>query len=84
MNKILLFTLVTALSGFPLMASTPEQDKAFVDSYKTAFEAGDKAKLQSFLYTPGANPGALEFYKTMMLDGIGGKIASIELGEPEP
>jgi hypothetical protein len=61
-----------------LIAETPAE-KAFVDKYKTAFEAGDKATLESFLYTQGANPMALEFYKMMQADGAGGKIAKIEL-----
>jgi hypothetical protein len=67
-----------------LRAGTPEQEKAFVDEYKAAFEAGDKAKLQSFLYTKEANPMALEFYKMMQLDGAGGKISKIELVELSP
>ncbi len=79
MNKIFFLGLVTLLCSSRLFAVTPEQEKAFVNSYKTAFEGGDKAKLESFLYTPGANPMALEFYKTMMFDGVGGKITSIEL-----
>ena len=79
MNKIFLLAIAVLLCGARLFAATPEQETAFVDAYKTAFEAGDKAKLESFLYTPGANPMALEFYKTMMLDGAGGKIISIEL-----
>ena len=62
-----------------LLAGTPEQDKAFVDKYKAAFEAGDKAALEGFLYTKDANPMALEFYKMMMTDGAGGKITKIEL-----
>lgn len=79
MNKIFLLAFAVLLCCSRLFATTPEQEKAFVDTYKTAFEAGDKAKLESFLYTPGANPMALDFYKTMMLDGLGGKISSIEL-----
>lgn len=62
-----------------LQAVTPEQGKAFVDRYKTAFEAGDKATLESFLYTKGAHPMALEFYKMMMTGEMGQKIAKIEL-----
>src|SRR3954463_8303241 len=63
-----------------LFAGTPEQDKAFVDKYKAAFEKGDKATLESFLYTKDANPMALEFYKMMTTEGAGtAKIAKIEL-----
>ena len=55
------------------------EDKAFTDKYKTAFEAKDSKTLESFLYTTGADPGALEFYKMMMSAEAGSKIASIEL-----
>jgi hypothetical protein len=55
------------------------EDKAFTDKYKTAFEAKDTKTLESFLYTTGADPGALEFYKMMMTGEAGSKISSIEL-----
>lgn len=54
-------------------------DKAFTDKYKTAFESKDAKTLESFLYTKGCDPGALEFYKMMMSGEAGSKIASIEL-----
>src|SRR6476619_5833503 len=73
-------TLVTPL----LHAGTPEQEKAFVDKYKAAYEAGDKATLESFLYTKGANPMALEFYKMMQTEGAGGKITKIDLVDRTP
>ena len=75
--------IVTAVSA-TLLAGTPEQEKAFVDKYKTAFEAGDKTTLESFLYTKEANPMALEFYKMMQQDGMGGKISTIELVDLTP
>jgi hypothetical protein len=67
-----------------LYAGTPEQEKAFVDKYKAAFEAGDKATLESFLYTKGAHPKALEFFKMMQTEGSGKKIAKIELIDLSP
>jgi hypothetical protein len=77
---LLFFALASiSLLASPLFAGTPEQEKAFVEKYKVAFEAGDKATLESFLYTQGANPTALEFYKMMQLDGVGGKLTTIEL-----
>ena len=83
MNSKILSQLLSFLAALvvtaPLFAGTPEQEKEFVAKYKTAFEAGDKATLQSFLYTKGANPMALEFYKMMQSGNAGGKIASIEL-----
>jgi hypothetical protein len=78
-TKLLAAVLLIGSFCLPLFAGTAEQDKAFVDKYKAAFEAGDKATLESFLYTKDANPMALEFYKMMQADGIGGKISKIEL-----
>src|SRR6187402_1111161 len=75
-TKLIAVALLIASLSF---AGTPEQDKAFVDKYKAAFEKGDKATLESFLYTKDANPMALEFYKMMMTEGAGAKIAKIEL-----
>lgn len=68
-----------------LFALSPEQDKAFVDKYKAAYESGVKATLQSLLYTKDALPMALEFYKAMQSDGAGtAKITKIELVDLTP
>src|SRR3954466_15556737 len=76
--------IITVLCS-PLFAGTAEQDKAFVDKYKAAFEKGDKATLESFLYTKDANPMALEFFKMMAIEGAGtAKIAKIELVDLTP
>ncbi len=69
--------LTTALS-----AATPEQEKAFVDSYKKAFEAKDTKALDAFLLTDGAAPDTIEFFKMMQNSDAGGKISSIELVTP--
>ena len=76
---IISLLLVAGLSASPLVASSPEQEKEFTDKYKTAFEANDSATLESFLYTKGADPTVLEFYKMMIGQGAGGKISKIEL-----
>ena len=60
------------------------EDEAFTDKYKTAFESKDTKTLESFLYTTGSDPGALEFYKMMMGAEAGSKIASIELATLTP
>ena len=75
---------LTFIFAASLHAGTPEQEKAFVDKYKAADEAGDKATLESFLYTKGAHPMALEFYKMMQLQGSGSKIGKIELIDLSP
>ena len=62
-----------------IMAGTPEQEKAFTDKYKTALEGADTMTLESFLYTQGSDPTALEFYKMMQSGGAGEKITKIEL-----
>ena len=67
------------LSATSLYAGSPEQDKAFIEKYRKAFEANDKATLQSFLYTQGANPMVLEFYRMMQTEGAGQKISKIDL-----
>jgi hypothetical protein len=79
-----LFCLISILftagfSGSHALASTPAQEKEFMDKYQAAFEANDSATLVSFLYTKGADPEALEFYKMMVADGAGNKISKIEL-----
>src|SRR5256714_2769496 len=71
-------TLLLTLA-FGIVAATPEQEKAFTDKYKAAMEGKDTATLESFLYTKGADPAAVEFYKMMQSGGTGEKIASIEL-----
>jgi len=77
--------LVAPLCAMSLHAGTPAQDKDFVDKYKAAYEKGDKATLESFLYTKGANPMALEFYKMMQAEGAGtAKISKIELVDLTP
>jgi hypothetical protein len=62
-----------------IVAGTPEQEKAFTDKYKTAMEGKDTATLESFLYTQGSDPAALEFYKMMQSGEAGEKISKIEL-----
>jgi hypothetical protein len=62
-----------------IVAATPEREKAFTDKYKAAMESKDTATLESFLYTKGSDPTALEFYKMMQSGEAGEKISSIEL-----
>ncbi|PYK47761.1 MAG: hypothetical protein DME20_10910, partial [Verrucomicrobia bacterium] len=47
--------------------------------YKKAFEAKDTTTLESFLYTQGADPAILGFYKMMQSAEAGEKISNIEL-----
>jgi hypothetical protein len=79
-----LLLLTSALGATTLRAATPEEEKAFTDKYKTAFEANDTATLESFLYTEKADPMALDFYKMMVTNGAGDKISKIELVDLTP
>jgi len=74
----LVFAFLVSIS-LPLAAGTPEQEKTFADKYKTAFEGKDTATLESFLYTQGADPAIVGFYKMMQSAEAGEKISSIEL-----
>jgi hypothetical protein len=83
-NKVIA-VLATAAFTCSLLAGTPEQDKAFVEKYKTAFEKGDKATIESFLYIKDAHPMALEYYKMMATEGAGtAKLSKIELVDLTP
>ena len=75
---VLICILLGAIA-LPVSAGTPAQEKAFTDKYKAAMEGKDTATLESFLYTQGSDPTALEFYKMMQSGGAGEKISSIEL-----
>jgi|ERR1041385_292104 hypothetical protein len=85
MKNKLIFAVAITIAFSWVLAGTPEQDKAFVEKYKTAFEKGDKATLESFFYTKDANPMALEFFKMMATEGAGtAKISKIELVDLTP
>src|SRR4029078_6986005 len=74
-----IFSLAVAVASLSVHAGDSPKEKAFVDSYKKAFEAKATAALQSFLYTQGSDPGILEIYKTMQSSDAGEKISKIEL-----
>jgi hypothetical protein len=73
------FALALAAACVSVYAGDSPREKAFIDSYKKAFEAKDTAALQSVLYTQDADPGILEIYKTMQSTDAGEKISKIEL-----
>jgi len=74
-----IFSLAVAVASLSVYAGDSPEEKAFVDSYKKAFEAKDTAALQSFLYTQGSDPGILDIYKRMQSSDAGEKISKIEL-----
>jgi hypothetical protein len=80
---ILLCALITTVS-LSVRAGTTTQEKTFLDKYKTALETKDTATLESFLYTQGADPAILGFYKMMQSSEAGEKISSIELVDLTP
>ena len=67
-----------ALAG-AAAAATPQQEQAFADAYRKAWEGKNEKALVAMLYTKGADPQALEFYKMMTTEGMGGKMSSIKL-----
>ena len=79
-HLIFLLVVVSASS----LAAGPAEEKAFTDKYKTAFEAKDTATLESLLYTQGADPQIVGFYKMMQSSEAGGKISKIELVNLSP
>lgn len=79
--KRLIPLLLLAIVPIGAFCATPAQEKAFVDAYKKALEAKDEKTLTEFLYTKGADPQALEFFKMMMTSDMGGKVTSIELAD---
>jgi len=79
--KKVLPMLLLAIAAIPGFCASPAQEKAFVDAYKKAFEAKDEKTLTGFLYTKGADPQAVEFYKMMMTSEMGSKISSIQLAD---
>ena len=56
MKSLLLITTLVIISGLFARAANAEQEKAFVEKYKTALEANDSATLQSVLYTKWRRP----------------------------
>ena len=71
--------LIVAAACVSVYAGDSAKEKAFVESYRKAFEAKDIAALQSFLYTEGSDPGILEIYKKIQSSDAGEKIFRIEL-----
>ncbi len=73
-----------ALAPIAVLAVTPAQERQFVDTYRKAYEGRDHATLVSLLYTSGADPQALMFYKMMLGAEMGARIASIDLADLTP
>ena len=79
MRKLIFSFAFTILAASGALAATPEQEKAFVDAYKTAFEAQNADGLSALLFTDGAIPEAVEFYKMAMTADFGKKLTEISL-----
>lgn len=82
-NLILSFTIGISLAfgASATLAASPEQEQAFLDTYKAAFEAQDAAALRALLFSDGAIPMAVDFYAEMMTADFGKQISSIALEE---
>jgi len=75
---------VATLLSAAAAAVTPAQEKAFIDAYRTAYVNKDSKALHAMLYTQGADPMALEFYKMMIAADTGATITSIALVDLTP
>ncbi|MEO6028186.1 MAG: hypothetical protein ABIR79_15085 [Candidatus Binatia bacterium] len=66
-------------------AVSPADEAAFLDAYRAAFAAKDTAKLAGFLYTKGADPMAVDFYKSMQTQDAGkpGAVITLEALTPK-
>ena len=73
--------LAVACVALAAGAATPAQEKTFVDTYRKAYDAKDEKTLASLLYTKGADPAAVAFYKMMMAAEAGSRITAIDLVE---
>jgi len=80
--KHLIVSIASIACAVVAAAATPEQEAAFVDRYKAAFESNDVKTLESFLLTKGADEETIEFFKMMQSLHAGQKIASIKLVAP--
>ena len=82
MKKLLaLLATASALAVTTSFAASPAQEKAFVDAYRGAFEKKDAKALHALLYSKGADPMAIDFYKMLMTADFGATIMSITLAD---
>ena len=81
MKLLFSFTLAVSVAlGAPAaIAASAEQEQAFLDAYRTAFEAQDAGALHKLLFVEGAIPEAVGLYDMMMTAEFGSKISKIEL-----
>jgi hypothetical protein len=79
MKTLLTLLCFTSIISLTARAGDSAAEKAFTDKYKAAFESKDTKTLESFLYTTGSDPSAVEFFKMMQSGEAGGKIIKIEL-----
>src|SRR5438093_59012 len=84
MKSLVLMITLLIIPGLFADSATAEQEKGFVEKYKTAFEAKDTTALQSCLYTNGADLMIVGFYKMMQSSGAGDKVSKIELVDLSP
>lgn len=78
---LLLSGVTGAMLAMSAFAVTPAQEKAFLDSYRKAFTSKDVKALQAMLYSKGADPMALDFYKMMIAGDLEATITSITLAD---
>jgi len=78
-RRLVVPVLLCLAAVAPLTLARAADEQGFVAAYRKAFEAKDAKTLNGFLYTKGADPMVLDFYKAMQAQGFGETLASIEL-----
>lgn len=63
------------------LAASAEEEQAFLDTYRTAFDNQDAATLAGLLFSDGAIPEAVGFYEMLMTADFGQTITSIALDD---
>lgn len=73
-----ILTRVLLLLVVPVVASAADEE-AFLAAYRRAFAGKDTATLNGFLYTKGADPMVVDFYRSMQSQDLGNPKAVITL-----
>src|SRR5438270_10359288 len=83
MKSVFVIVSTLLVPGLSVRAAT-EQEKVFIEKYKTALETKDTATLQSCLYATSADPMIVGFYRMMPSNGVGDKVSKIDLVDLTP
>lgn len=74
----LMVALMLGAAQPPINAQTPAE-KAFMETFRKAYEATDEKTLDGLLYTKGADKDMIDMFGIMLSMGAGKKITSISI-----